>query len=71
MTAAKMVAELRQRILERIEQVEMSPDRLSEKLGLLPVGAEILLMRTDWTFETAVLVAEAVGLDVNVMVTAS
>jgi hypothetical protein len=56
---------LREQICARIAKDNVTPDQLAERLGLLPVGAEVLLARDEWSLDTALRIAEAVGLEVK------
>lgn len=61
-------SDLERRIREQLEQNEVTAEQLAEKLGLLPVGAEVLLAREDWSLDTAFRIAEAIGLDISIRV---
>lgn len=64
----RVATALQRRVREEIGQRNVSPEQLARKLGLLPVGAEVLLAREEWSLETAIQVAEAVGLEVELKV---
>jgi hypothetical protein len=51
-----------------MERDKLTKEQLADKLGILPVGAEVLLAREDWSLDTAFRVAEAVGLEIKVSV---
>lgn len=58
---------LRSVIQKTIDEKHLSLEQLADLLGLLPVGAEVLLHR-EWDFETCFRLAEVVGLEVEVIV---
>lgn len=64
---ASLVGPIRRRTLERIGREGLTPESLAPRLGLLPVGVEMLLGRADgWSLNEAVEVANAAGLRVEV-----
>jgi hypothetical protein len=56
---------LQKEIRAELARCRVTKEQLAQKLGLLPIGAEVLLARSDWSIETALKVAEAVGLEVE------
>ena len=58
----RAITAIRTELQTRIESGQLSVDDVANRLGLLPVGVESLLLR-DWSFEEAFRVATALGLD--------
>lgn len=48
------------------EATEMTVEELSEKLGLLPSGTDLLLERSTWPLEKSIRAAAALGLTISV-----
>jgi len=55
-------------VRDEIKRLGVSREDLATRLGLLPVGVDVLLATTDWTLDTACRVAESVGMKINVSV---
>lgn len=58
-------AALQRRVRDTIQERALSPAKLAALLGLLPVGAEVLLAEPEWSLDTTVEVADALGLDIE------
>ena len=66
MTAAQVRSELQRRIRAAILEQRIVLEDLAQRLNLLPVGAEVLLAQKDWSLETAFMIAEALGLIIEI-----
>lgn len=63
--AARAKADLQEQIRNEITHRAVSPDQLARLLDLLPVGAEVLLAQKDWSLDTTILIADALGLEIE------
>jgi len=61
-------ASFQQTVREEIRKRGMTNEQLAEKLGLLPIGARVLMAESNWNLEVTYRVAEVVGLKVKVSV---
>jgi hypothetical protein len=59
--------ELRDLAIERIERDSLTSEQLAERLGMLPIGVEMLLERPTWTVGVGLRVAEALDLDIRLV----
>ena len=57
-----------QTVREEIKKRGVTNEQLAEGLGLLPIGAQVLMSESHWTLDVTYRVAEAVGLKVKVSV---
>jgi len=55
-------------VLDAIKARGVTHQQLAERLGLLPIGAEVLMAQSDWSLDVTWRVAEVVGLKVKVSV---
>lgn len=63
--AKRLAASLRRRVLQEVERLGLTHAEVAVRLGLLPVGVEMLFARNEWPLETAAGVAEAFALKVD------
>ena len=57
-----------QTVREEIKKRGVTHEQLAEGLGLLPIGAQVLMSESNWTLDVTSRVAEVVGLRVKVSV---
>ena len=68
MTAAQARSKLQQSVRAALAGRQLTLENLAERLNLLPVGAEVLLAQKDWPLETSFMIAEAIGLEIEIEV---
>ena len=59
-----IIRALRRRVLEELKARKLGKADLARLLDMYPSGAGGLLLETHWSLETAVRVADALGIDV-------
>lgn len=57
---------IRSAVVNYVEKRGIGVEELSDLLGLLPSGVEVLLRESEWPLEVAVRVASALQMDVEV-----
>jgi len=67
----ELAAAIREAVLVEIQRRGMGASDLSELLGLLPSGAELLLQESEWPLDVGIRVAAALGLELKVSARAS
>lgn len=65
-TELDVTRSLREAILEQVLIRDLDNNEIAKCLGLLPVGAEVLLNKKSWSLETCFRFADALGMRVYV-----